>query len=138
MLIDIEGNIDGPGAAQEADDLEPGGEFKLPILGFRGLVESVVVDNSPIPEPRSIVGFLKGMTAAIVGRPGVGMSTVPVDVFLKRYPHPPHHPTVWCKDADRDREYRLGAGVCRFCRDRLAVVETLIAHPAVRLVSVAR
>lgn len=137
-MIDINGGIDGEGEAPEADDLEPLGEFKLPILAFRGLEREVMVDGSPIPEPRSVLGFLRGMRAAIVGRPGAGIATVALDTFLRNHPHPEHHATVWCKTADKDREYRLGAGVCRFCRDRLAVIETLVAHPAVRLVPPAR
>ena len=100
-MIDINGGIDGEGEAPEADDLEPLGEFKLPILAFRGLEREVMVDGSPIPEPRSVLGFLRGMRAAIVGRPGAGIATVALDTFLRNHPHPEHHATVCARPRTR-------------------------------------
>ncbi len=55
--------------------------------------------------------------------------------FCRENPHPGGLPLAeQCAKNEKSHDYARGAEVCAFCRDRLAIWETLLAAPAVRAV----
>lgn len=144
-LIGIEGGVDGD---RDAADPVPGLENRLPILVMRGIrCERVVVLGgaeekiSRIP----VVGYVlrSFVTPIFAGPPleraeGALHDAVTFREFCRENPHPGGEKIrPLCAKREAKCSWALdarGAEVCAFCRDRLALWESLLVAPAVRAV----
>lgn len=141
FLIGVSGGINGVPEDPSDPDFDLHGDLKLPVVPFRGLERDVVVVDSiaDLPSEVSVVGFLRDTLRAFVaphakGGLPVAAKAVTASTFFRLHPHPKPYPNAGCGERVRSGDYFSGAKVCGHCRDRLAIVETLLASPALRAV----
>ncbi len=145
--MDVTGGFVGdPGDCTEGP--EPGLDQRLPILVMRGLKREWVVVAGHASEKVSrlpIVGYvMRTFVTPLFAAPpleraeGALHEAVTFREFCRENPHPLGK---WMMPLCAKREAAFdfsvterGAEVCVFCRDRLALAESLLAAPAVRAV----
>lgn len=142
--MEISGNFERQ--EREEDELpEPFLEHQLPWVTVRGLRESRVVVLGGATELVSrlpVVGYvMRRFATPIFGRPpiekapGALHEAVTFREFCRENPHPGADWTSpQCEKNQKSFDFSRGADVCAFCRDRLALWESLLAAPAVRAV----